>query len=295
MKFRSKNRGLVANVPASPGADLVRSLYQRLLLRSPDVDEIAGWIAVLEAHGIDAVVKGVAESEEFLEGNRLQRRVTERWSRSQYGETEILLNLITRTLDPQPMIVEVGAAGVEISNSVDLIATLGWNGLLVEASPTHAEQLRVDLEEISANVVSCAIGPEDGEATFYVGVHPHLSSLDREMAASWGPIQGEMIVPVRRLASVLREWNVPASFMVLSIDIEGLDFKVLNDLIENSSYRPRWVIIEWGSTLPWASMDEPQVSGAVRDEYSIVAKTFSNVILQHRDAHRTMAGSSSIC
>lgn len=259
----------------------VMSLYRIMLKREPEDSEVDGWLQVARSHGFDLVVAGVIGSEEFEFVNKLVRPINGRWSRSQYGEVEILLSFLSRQVDPHPTIVEVGAAGLEISNSIDLIATMGWRGLLIEASPPHARVLEHEVKGLDATVVQCAIDAEEGDAVFFVAKHPHLSSLSKNHAESWGSLIGEITVPRRRLANVLEEHHIPSRFTVLSIDIEGLDFVVLNDLIENSPYRPQWVIIEWGSSLPTASMDEDMVSDAVRAEYQISAKTFSNVFLRH--------------
>lgn len=261
--------------------ELVSTLYKVLLRRDAEESEVEGWVAVSIQSGLEAVVEGVQRSEEYERVNKQERAVTEGWSRSQYGEVEILLGFISTAIDPQPTIVEVGAAGVEISNSIDLVATMGWRGLLIEASPSHAEILREAVSGINADVVSCAIDAAEGDAQFFVGMHPHLSSLNKEHAESWGALKGQITVPRRRLANVLAEHEIPSEFTVLSIDIEGLDFAVLNDLIDHSTYRPRWVIIEWGASIPSASMEDQRVSESVRSEYRIVAKTFSNVFLQH--------------
>jgi FkbM family methyltransferase len=159
---------------------------------------------------------------------------------------------------------------------------MGWRGLLIEANPHHAELLATEIAELNANVVCCAVAATEGEATFYLGRNHHLSSLNQEMAESWGDSQGEITVTKRRLHNILDEHQIPSSFAVLSLDIEGVDFEVLNDLINNSAYRPDWIIIEWGHTIFEATMDDPRVTPAVRSEYAIVGGTFSNIFLKRK-------------
>jgi hypothetical protein len=102
------------------------------------------------------------------------------------------------------------------------------------------------------------------------------------MAESWGDSQGEITVTKRRLHNILDEHQISPSFAVLSLDIEGVDFEVLNDLINNSNYRPDWIIIEWGHTIFEATMEDPRVTPAVRSEYAIVGGTFSNIFLKRK-------------
>lgn len=283
MKWRSRPEKRLSESGGGPSSrDWIAAFYTGLLGRASSADEVDGWLRVLTDRGPESVIVEMLNSDECRQSGWRSRGIGEKWSRSQYGEVEILLSRLARTLSSNPYIVEVGAAGVEISNSIDLIGTMGWSGLLIEASPPHAEELRRAVSDIPAIVVPCAIASTEGTATFYVGMHPHLSSLDRKTAESWGPILGEISVATRRLPAVLDEFNVPKEFLVLSIDIEGLDFVVLNDLISTSDYRPRWIIIEWGSTIFSASMNDERISEAVRSEYEIVAKTFSNVFLERR-------------
>ena len=50
--------------------------------------------------------------------------------------------------------------------------------------------------------------------------------------------RGTVEVEVRRLHDILDEHDIPLVFDLLSLDIEGEDFKVLNDLIANSPIGP---------------------------------------------------------
>jgi hypothetical protein len=102
------------------------------------------------------------------------------------------------------------------------------------------------------------------------------------MAESWGDTQGEITVTKRRLHKILDQHGIPQNFAVLSLDIEGVDFEVLNDLINNSNYRPDWIIIEWGHTIFDATMEDHRLTDAVRTEYEIVGNTFSNIFLKRK-------------
>ncbi len=256
-------------------------LYEALFRRTPENHEVEYWLREVAEKGTRYILQQFVASQELLENIRGPRHFSQNWSLSQYGEVELLLELIARDAVPSVTIVDVGAAGIEISNSIDLIATMGWRGLLIEANPYHAELLATEIAGLNADVVCCAVAATEGEATFYLGKHHHLSSLDKETAESWGDTRGEITVTKRRLHKILDEHGIPLNFAVLSLDIEGVDFEVLNDLINNSAYRPDWIIIEWDHTIFEATMDDPRVTPAVRSEYEIVGNTFSNVFLKH--------------
>ncbi len=87
-----------------------------------------------------------------------------------------------------------------------------------------------------------------------------------------------MDVPVDRLANILVKNDVPFDLDVLSIDIEGEDVRVLNDLILNSQFRPQWIIIEVvhaGNN----SLNDMPFNKSVKQNYTVVDSTESNLIL----------------
>jgi len=72
--------------------------------------------------------------------------------------------------------------------------------------------------------------------------------------------------------------DVPFDLDVLSIDIEGEDVRVLNDLILNSQFRPQWIIIEVvhaGNN----SLNDMPFNKSVKQNYTVVDSTESNLIL----------------
>ncbi len=272
--------------PYESQRDFVVDLYEGILQRTPENHEVDYWVNVAAEKGTRHVLEQFVSSQELVERIKQTRDFAQNWSLSQYGEVELLLKLISNEVFASPTIVDVGAAGVDISNSIDLIATMGWRGLLIEANPHHAKTLATEIAELNADVVCCAVASTEGEATFYLGRNHHLSSLNQEMAESWGDTQGEITVTKRRLHKILDEHSIPQNFAVLSLDIEGVDFEVLNDLINNSAYRPNWIIIEWGHTIFEATMEDARVTPEVRSEYEIVGGTFSNIFLKRKNQSR---------
>lgn len=74
---------------------------------------------------------------------------------------------MTAAAAPSKIIVDVGAAGVHLSNSIDLISSIGWKGILVEANPKDAEILAEAVKDIDATVLNYAVSDSEGEATFF--------------------------------------------------------------------------------------------------------------------------------
>ena len=183
---------------------------------------------------------------------------------------------------PSKFVVDVGARGLERSNSYDLVRHFGWRALLIEANPKLLEGLRVAFAGLPASIVGCAVSDYGGEATFTIGVNDDVSSLNPDAAADWGPVRGTTTVSVRRLGDILAEMQAPQRFGLLSIDIEGEDIKVLNALIGQSPFRRDWVSIEASNDFAVRSLDDAPFSAAVKDAYAIRGQTRANLILQHR-------------
>ncbi len=205
---------------------------------------------------------------------------------SQFGEIALLLQLINTHACPDRYIVDAGVLGIEGSNSYNLLRDYGWRGLLIEANPDLAEHIHKVFAGTDYRLVSCAVGTQEGDGVLTLGVINDVSSLDRDFAEIFGPGRGEVKVQVRRLQNVLQEYEVPHDFSVLSLDIEGQDIGVLNDLIDNSPWRPRWVIVEASFSYRTTSLHDLEFSDAVRAEYQIAAQTIPNLILAHRCVHR---------
>jgi FkbM family methyltransferase len=198
---------------------------------------------------------------------------------SQNGEFLELLKLIVAHGAPSKVIVDVGAHGRERSNSYDLLRLFGWRSLLIEANPALAHQIKSGFEGLDYALVVCAVSDFEGVGDLSLGVHSGISSLSPECTRAWGPISGSIEVPVRRLHKILDEHDIPKAFDVLSLDIEGHDSRVLNDLHRNSAYRPHWIIIEGSHNFNITDPTKIGVAQTVLEDYELVARTQVNLFL----------------
>ncbi len=266
---------------------VIEALHRGLLGREPDAVGLAFWTQVADSMGIGEVVTSFVSSEEALDASVARSRVRDPrhpWSFSQHAEVERFLHLVCSSALPNLFAVDVGAADVRISNTVDLVGTLGWQGVMIEANPVLADRLKAALAGCQVTVVNCAIGTYEGPAPLFLGINDHISSLLRQSTASWGEVRGSVEVEVRRLPKLLDEIGAPLDFALLSIDIEGLDFEVLNDLVDTSDYRPHWIIAEWGPEWEIASMRDPRFGDVAKEQYVMVARDSGNVFLRRRGA-----------
>jgi FkbM family methyltransferase len=200
---------------------------------------------------------------------------------SQFGEFPLFLNVARPKRDG--VVVDAGALGKDVSNSYDLLSQLGWRGVLIEANPNLWERIERDFAGLNSSLVRCAVSDVEGPVVLHLGVVDGVSSIIRATAEAWGPLRGNVEVQARRLGAILDEQQVPRSFDLLSLDIEGMDMAVLNDLIEHTSYRPRWIFLEASYDFRTRSLRELDLLPSVQDEYEIVGQTVPNLLLAHRD------------
>lgn len=259
-------------------SEFVQILYRVFLLRDADPaaqDKVERLIKELSS-GEDIIAEILA-SEEFGSRSEDQRLFRDQ---TQYGELELLIRRWMTCAVHDRWVVDAGARGKARSNSWDLLNTFGWRGLLVEANSALIPTIEAEFAGLQMELLNCAISDYEGEATFYLGVNDDVSSLDRNASEGWGPLAGEIRVPVRRLAPLLQERGVPEQFGLLSIDIEGEDIKVLNDLIATSAYRPRWVLIEASYDFQTRTLRDLPFDLSVLSGYRLVDQTASNLLLE---------------
>jgi len=257
---------------------VVTALYRGVLGREPDPDGFKDCAEMLacDPDALDALAARFYESDEH---RTVMKRLLRLRDHSQYGEFPIVLRRLLATGQRHGIIVDVGARGRDRSNSYDLLSQFGWKGFLVEANPMLHESIEADFAGTDFSLIRCAVGVEDGKLPLYIGANDDVSSLLQDHAASWGDLKGTVEVQVRRLSNILNEFAVPVDFDVLSLDIEGLDVPVLNDLIDNSRYRPAIVIIEASYNFSTQTLSDVLASQAVDDAYEIIGQTDANLIL----------------
>lgn len=261
---------------------IIEALYQAILGREADSQGLQEKVDMLDSGSttLAKIIASFLHSEEFAK----TREVSDTSSRltndqTQFGEFEIMLKLWVNQFASHRIVVDVGARGKARSNSYDLMKSFGWRGYLFEANPALIDSIRDEFRGLDVEIIPCAVSDYTGEATFHLGVNPDVSSLNADAASGWGAITGEITVQVERLGNVLRDYGVPQDFDLLSIDIEGEDVKVLNDVITAFGYRPRWIIIEASYDFAIKSLEDLPTDDLVRQTYRIVGQTAANLIL----------------
>jgi FkbM family methyltransferase len=176
-------------------------------------------------------------------------------------------------------IIDVGASeGSYSSNSFDLLHSYDWHGLLLEPVPKQFEILS-DLYKNNkkVNCINVALNEIDGEAILYG--HPndgdgtktgnHGASL---LAHHNSPIQYNVkAISCTTLASLVEEVGI------LSLDTEGWDYKILNDLFINTDLRPHIIITEDIDGFPVRESEADKSTFLERFGYTQIIKGSNNV------------------
>jgi len=131
--------------------------------------------------------------------------------------------------------VEIGANdGFTLSNTVYLEEHFGWNGLLVEANPQYVDNLKKrKAKSVIAAVVDkeghyefCSAGLYGGVAVLLDKTHEkrtqHASSI-----TVWGTT----------LEKILEESDAPAVVSFISIDVEGAEVSIVEQMCKLRNYR----------------------------------------------------------
>jgi FkbM family methyltransferase len=198
-----------------------------------------------------------------------------RTSLSQEGEDLILERIFEN--QAEGIYVDVGAHHPLRYSNTHLLYRRGWHGVNIDATPGSMAAFR-RLRPRDVNI-ECGVTATAEERDFYVFDEPALNTFDAERAKALAkpPYSIKEVRKVRcaPLATILREHGI-AAVDLLTIDIEGLDFQVLQTLDWEVS-RPRVVITEQFSRDLGALLKSELNSYMVARGYQIVAKTFNSV------------------
>jgi FkbM family methyltransferase len=175
--------------------------------------------------------------------------------------------------------IEIGANHpVCTSSSYLLQRKYGAVGTLVEANPKLIPILQKYRPHDT--IINAAVYDEDiGSIDFYISPDNEISSIDKRFVNAWkdGRVEEKISVPTVRINQLL-ETTADSDVVFLSIDVEGLDMRLLAD-IDFDRFRPFMIQIEPSDAYA------PGTSATMMDflkekNYNLVAETFVNLIFQ---------------
>ena len=209
-----------------------------------------------------------------------------RRSFAQQGEDLILYNLLCHDLQIQaPSYLDIGAGDPVLSNNTYALYLTGCRGVLVEPNPTLVRKLKA--VRPGDVVLGCGVGLEEAaDADYYVirGRWP-LNTFSRETVAEYrrqsasDPVERVLKMPLIPINRLLDD-HFNGAPDLLSIDIEGLDLKVLRTL-DFRAHRPAAICAE--TKKPGMSHDSTPVARLLRSRgYVACAGSLYNTIFVDR-------------
>jgi FkbM family methyltransferase len=175
--------------------------------------------------------------------------------------------------------IEIGANHpVCTSSSYLLNRKYGAVGILVEANP----KLIPALKEHRPNdiIINAAVYDEDvTKIDFYISPDNEISSVDQKFVNAWkdGRVEEKISVPAIRI-NYLLEKTANVDLVFLSIDVEGLDMRLLAD-IDFDLYRPFMIQVEPSDAFA-PGTSTTMVDFLKERNYNLVAETDVNLIFQ---------------
>lgn len=192
--------------------------------------------------------------------------------------------------DPQSQrYLEIGANHPVATSATYLLQRdLGMTGVLVEANPALVDTLR--RVRTQDDVVNAAIAvTDDREIDFYCSNQSELSSLSRRFVEEWRAgtvgLQRVVKVPAMRINALLEQHFGARAPLYLSIDIEGLDLEILED-IDWERWRPALIQAEPSDHFV-ATNSSAMIEYMDSLGYRLVSRTDVNLVFA--DAFRTAA------
>jgi FkbM family methyltransferase len=180
-------------------------------------------------------------------------------SYSQHGEDILVMNYFNNR---KGTFLDLGANdGITLSNTF-LFYLNNWKGLMVEGSPFVFDRLKKNFE--SDNHIQClniCLSDKEGYYDFYHNINHNvnpnidkenmdlLSTIDEysfERTKNWGSFEKHKIW-CHTFDEVIKRSNYE-TFDLISIDIEGMDFKVLNQIDLNKT-KTECLIIEYNNNI----------------------------------------------
>jgi FkbM family methyltransferase len=161
---------------------------------------------------------------------------------SQHGEQKLLEGWFKKHKPKNKFLVDIGAYGLELSNTYALIRR-GWEGLLVEPNKQRYEELVKNLKGYKVAIANCGAG----RGTCRIPLYIHKVGGHDSFLKEWGHSEltgEEPLTMVYPLTEILRDWGCPSRIDLLSIDTEGMDFWIMEKFLKDGVYRAEVIITE---------------------------------------------------
>ena len=210
-------------------------------------------------------------------------------SYSQCGE-DLIVNYAFRHMDiEKPTYLDMGAHHPFHTSNTALLYKNGSSGVCVEPNPALFKYIQKKRKRDVCLNVGVGIDPEQKTSDFYIMSSSGLSTFSKSEAERFSKKEGQKIesiikVPILPVNKIISD-NFKNKPNFVSIDIEGLDFEVLNSF-DFDKYRPEVFCVE---TLTYARYTKEQKLNNIIEfmkekKYFVYADTYINTIFVDNDS-----------
>jgi FkbM family methyltransferase len=147
---------------------------------------------------------------------------------SQHGEDLLFLSIFEQLGIQNPSWLDIGAHHPENISNTKLLYDLGFRGVNVEANPNlYMEFLKQRPEDTN---ICIGVGLVNGSARFYMydDTSGRNTFSEKEVKEYNHTVRKETVLPVTTLDKLVDDYCSGNYPHLLSIDVEGLDYDVLN-------------------------------------------------------------------
>lgn len=202
-------------------------------------------------------------------------------SYSQYGEDLLVRNSFSMLGIDKPSYIDVGANSPFYLSNTAMLHKYGSKGINIDANPLHIDDFKLERPE---DVNLCiGIGLNEGILPYYMfseisALNTFLPDLARQISETVSGAKYKVVeVPVTTLPKVIDEHAGGKWPDYMSIDIEGMDFDILQSL--DLSNGPIMITAE--ADKEWT----PQQANALMKNkgYDVLFRTFGNITYIRKD------------
>jgi FkbM family methyltransferase len=189
----------------------------------------------------------------------------ERLYYSQFGEDKWIVDNLRYPL--KGIFVDVGASDGICGNNTYFFEKIGWQGLCIDADPSHCASLQAN----RGLVETCAVSSVRGKVEFYRHNTNSTWSGIYQRGVDYTPIK----VQSRTLEDLLVLHDID-KIDLLDIDVEGSEMDVWNSF-NPELYQPEVIIIEYSDTRQCCNKTEI-ISVITEYPYNLAHTTAANLI-----------------
>lgn len=165
---------------------------------------------------------------------------------AQHGDDLLLLNVFQNLGIEKPSYLDIGAHHPETISNTKLLYDRGSRGVNVEANPALIHEFYT--QRLEDQNICIAIGLEDGEASLFMYSETSgRNTVDpKEVEKMKGvmTVRKQITVPVITINSLLNKFCGGVWPDLLSVDIEGLDYGVLESMLYTPDNKPKVICVE---------------------------------------------------